>query len=539
MRICISVIICFVAVMPLLGQDSTKRQTIQVTSSFKPSLMPAAKIQFNATPPAPAEIRKRLSYPVPTPQWMPILQPVTLKPLALQIDTLGNRRKANFLKLGAGNFRGNSAELGITLLQNERSQWHFFGNHIAQRGNLPLQQYRNTKFETHASTKWKSMELYGKASYQNDQYFLYGPDPYLINSPKDSLRRNYRDFSVVAGIRNGMIRKYAIIYRPEMKLQFFSDQLGAAETNAIIDLPVEKKMISSFSFLIRGQADLTRFTSNTATFNNHVMWANAAIQVHTSSLQGRIGVRPTWDNGSFVLLPDIQLDVPLTSQRTTFTMGWLGNVRKNNYQWMVAQNPFITAPVLQFNTRVIQLYAGFKGAFTEKINYRLTTGFTRMHHAPLFVNSFFPSRFFLLNETRLDAIQAMGELSYIQQDKLDLRAGIEIFHFFKPLAYEKAFHMLPIQLKTNMRWKPIERITVKSDLFIWRGPQVLILPQTIDRLSNVYDLSSGIEYIASPVVSVWLQCNNILNQRYQRWNNYEVLGLNVLAGIRLTFDQKQ
>ncbi len=539
MRFCITIFFCCVAALTMQGQDSTKRQTIQVTSSFKPSLMPAAKILFNATPPPPAEIRKGLSYPLPAPQWMPLLQPITLKPLALQIDTAGNQMKRNFVKIGAGNFRGNTAAFALTLAQTDRAYWHVFGDHIAQRGNLPLQQYRNTKLETQLGAKLQNMELYGKLSYRNDQYFLYGPDPNLINIPKDSLRRNYRDFSVVTGIRNGMISKYGISYRPELKLQFFSDQLGAAETNAIIDLPVEKKIIRSFSFLMRGQADLTRFRSDAATFNNHVLWANAAIQVHTPSLKGRIGVRPTWDNGSFVLLPDIQLDVPLSSQRTTFTMGWIGNVRKNNYQWMVAQNPFITAPMMQFNTRTIQLYAGFKGAITEKINYRLTSGFMRMHHAPLFVNSFFPSRFFLLNETRLDAIQTMGELSYIQQDKLDVRAGIEIFRFFKPLTYEKAFHMLPIQLKTNMRWKPVERITVKSDLFIWRGPQVLLLPQTIERLRNVIDLSAGVEYKASKTVALWLQCNNLFNQRYQRWNNYEVLGLNVLGGIRLTFDQKQ
>lgn len=539
MRFCITIFFCCVAALTMQGQDSTKRQTIQVTSSFKPSLMPAAKILFNATPPPPAEIRKGLSYPLPAPQWMPLLQPITLKPLALQIDTAGNQMKRNFVKIGAGNFRGNTAAFALTLAQTDRAYWHVFGDHIAQRGNLPLQQYRNTKLETQLGAKLQNMELYGKLSYRNDQYFLYGPDPNLINIPKDSLRRNYRDFSVVTGIRNGMISKYGISYRPELKLQFFSDQLGAAETNAIIDLPVEKKFIRSFSFLMRGQADLTRFRSDAATFNNHVLWANAAIQVHTPNLKGRIGVRPTWDNGSFVLLPDIQLDVPLASQRTTFTMGWIGNVRKNNYQWMVAQNPFITAPIMQFNTRTIQLYAGFKGAITEKINYRLTSGFTRMHHAPLFVNSFFPFRFFLLNETRLDAIQTMGELSYIQQDKLDVRAGIEIFRFFKPLTYEKAFHMLPIQLKSNVRWKPFERITVKSDLFIWRGAQVLLLPQTIERLRNVVDLSAGVEYKASKTVALWLQCNNLFNQRYQRWNNYEVLGLNVLGGIRLTFDQKQ
>lgn len=539
MRFCIVIFFCFAAALPMQGQDSTKRQTIHVTSSFKPSLMPAAKILFNATPPPPAEIRKGLIYPLPAPQWMPILQPITLKPLALQIDSTGNQMKRNFVKIGAGNFRGNTAAFALTLAQTDRAYWHVLGDHTAQRGNLPLQQYRNTKLETQLGAKLQNMELYGRLSYRNDQYFLYGPDPNLINIPKDSLRRNYRDFSVVTGIRNGMISKYGISYRPELKLQFFSDQLGAAETNAILDLPFEKKILRNFSFLMRGQADLTRFKSNVATFNNQVLLANTALQIHGPKFKGSMGVRPTWDNGNFVLLPDLQLDVPLTTQRTTFTMGWIGNVRKNNYQWMVVQNPFITVPLAQFNTRTIQLYAGFKGAITEKINYRLTSGFMRMHHAPLFANSFFPSRFILLTEMRLDAIQTVGELSYVQQDKLDVRAGIEIFQFFKQLSYEKAFHILPIQFKTNMCWKPAERITVKSDLFIWRGPQVLLLPQTIERLGNVIDLSAAIEFKASNSVALWLQCNNLLNQRYQRWNNYEVLGLNVLGGIRLTFDQKQ
>jgi hypothetical protein len=38
--------------MTLQAQDTTKRKTIDITSSFKPVLREAVKINFNAAPPA-------------------------------------------------------------------------------------------------------------------------------------------------------------------------------------------------------------------------------------------------------------------------------------------------------------------------------------------------------------------------------------------------------------------------------------------------------------------------------------------------------
>jgi hypothetical protein len=31
--------------------------------------------------------------------------------------------------------------------------------------------------------------------------------------------------------------------------------------------------------------------------------------------------------------------------------------------------------------------------------------------------------------------------------------------------------------------------------------------------------------------------NNVFNQTYERWNQYPVLGFQLIGGIRLTFDQ--
>lgn len=80
---------------------------------------------------------------------------------------------------------------------------------------------------------------------------------------------------------------------------------------------------------------------------------------------------------------------------------------------------------------------------------------------------------------------------------------------------------------------------VKSDLFAWQGPVYQKIPNGTDRLPAVFDLNAGLEFKVHPLISVWGQFNNIFNKTYQRWNNYQVVGFNLLAGIRLTFDQKQ
>jgi hypothetical protein len=49
-----------------MAQDTTiKKREVSVTSTFKPSLKEAAKININATPPTPDSTRPKLQYAIP------------------------------------------------------------------------------------------------------------------------------------------------------------------------------------------------------------------------------------------------------------------------------------------------------------------------------------------------------------------------------------------------------------------------------------------------------------------------------------------
>ncbi|MGB0850244.1 MAG: hypothetical protein ACPGTP_03290, partial [Bacteroidia bacterium] len=50
-------------------------------------------------------------------------------------------------------------------------------------------------------------------------------------------------------------------------------------------------------------------------------------------------------------------------------------------------------------------------------------------------------------------------------------------------------------------------------------------------LDAINDVNVGMEYRYKKNISGFVNVNNILNQRYEIWNNYRAQGLNVLAGV--------
>ena len=78
---------------------------------------------------------------------------------------------------------------------------------------------------------------------------------------------------------------------------------------------------------------------------------------------------------------------------------------------------------------------------------------------------------------------------------------------------------------------------VKSDLFFWDGARYRMKNGESGKLDPAIDVNAGVEFKIMPRLNLWLQFNNILNNRYQRWNQYEVLGFNVMGGIVYSFSQ--
>src|ERR1700759_5558293 len=83
----------------LRAQDTNRRKTIEITSSFKPVLRDAVKINFNAAPPVADTTRPRLNYTIPAQYLFLSYQPADMKPVALQRDSLPPWENFNYVKV--------------------------------------------------------------------------------------------------------------------------------------------------------------------------------------------------------------------------------------------------------------------------------------------------------------------------------------------------------------------------------------------------------------------------------------------------------
>src|SRR5689334_4028835 len=92
---CAVVCLMLVHVTSVCAQDSTKKKTIDITSTFKPVLREAVKINFNAAPPAVDTSRVNLKYNIPSQNLAFTYQPVPLNPVALQVDSIVSWQNSN------------------------------------------------------------------------------------------------------------------------------------------------------------------------------------------------------------------------------------------------------------------------------------------------------------------------------------------------------------------------------------------------------------------------------------------------------------
>lgn len=523
----------------VFAQDTTKKQKVEITSAFKPVLKNAVKINFNATPPAPDDAKPNLSYNIPIQNIFFTLQPVALKPLALQIDSAGQAHNSNYIKIGYGNFNTPLADAGFTIGDGKKTNVNIFASHLSQKGDLRLQKFSNTNLGLHVNHLINKVELYGKAGYQQQSYFLYGTDTSTINKPEDSLKRPYQTYSIRAGLRNAFVNTFGLTYNPDLNIQVFNDR-RASETNAALDLPVEIRAGGGFLASLRANADLTTFKpTGKEQYTNNVYFINPSVTFKNPKLRLRAGIRPTWDNGTLYVLPDVLFDFPTKDGKAVVIAGWVGHVRKNTYQYLASQNPWINQPLSQFNTRITEVFGGVKGSLASSFNYRLQGGFIEMIDAPLFVNNQKPvSVFSIRKEGKLQAVHLQAELGYVLTDQFNASAKLDIFNFTGQETEADAWHFIPTQLTAALRWQPIKKLMVKTDLFAWQGPAFLKdNAGNTGKLPSVFDLNAGLEFRAAKNISVWTQFNNIFNNTYQRWQNYPQLGFQFLGGIKLTFDQ--
>lgn len=525
------------------AQDTSKRRTIDITSTFKPVLREASKLNFQASPVLADTTRPRLTYNIPGENLLFAYQPAELKPVALDADSLTDWGYSNFIKVGFGNVHQPYVKAGFSFGDGTNSFVNLFAEHYTSKGDLPFQKNSLTKAGGALTYKTpRNLEWNAALGFTSDDYFLYGFRPDSLKYTKDQLRQRFQTIEGRVSLRNIVPTEFGLSYHPSARVSVFADNHdpSATEANTVVSLPVQKNFGKTTAFILGATADLTSYRNKNnvkKTENNNVYMITPTVQLKTPNLFLQAGIIPSWDRAAFHMLPNVMADITTDDQRFTLQLGWIGYYNKGSYQRFASINPWLARPDSLLNTRVQEGYVGFKGSAGDHFSYSAKVGYQQHKNMPLFVNDSADGKtFVILYEDKLNMFQSHVEAEYRVGEKFSAK-GIINWNIYKVHEQDKPWGLIPIELNTSMRWQLLKDLFLRADLWAWDGAKYRGKNGESFKGETAFDLNAGAEFRVHRNFNIWLQMNNIMNNRYERWHQYEVFGFNILGGIVYSFNQ--
>ncbi len=524
-------------------RDTTKTQAIDITSSFRPVLRNAVKINFSGSQLSADTSRPVLGYTIPSQNLFYAYQPISLRPLALSQDSnlyLGDR---NYLKAGFGSYNTPYLAAGLSFGDGKTSLVNLSASYIASKGtDIKFQDYNMLRVKGTGSYFMPKNEVYGAAEVKLDNYYLYGYDHALFNYSKMDVRQQFQDISLSAGIRNTVTNESDVSYNPNVQLSFFTNKDKLSETNIVLDLPAEKKLNEQITFKLAAKADFTNYATkgyipDDYSFGNNILQIVPALEYNTSLIKLHGGLTPTWNNSEFALLPDAYAEFKVKEKVFLVQAGLIGRYIKNSYRNLSAINPYLDVLTEQINTKEIEYYGGIKATISKHFNFNAKAGWITYRNLPFFINNVAGDEktFLISNETKVKNFRVHGDISYLQQEKFTVTAGVTFNGYTGMKVNNKAWHTVPMEFTSSLRWFAFDKLLLKSDFYFFNGGNYLTKANGAAPLTGGTDLSAGAEYKINKQFSAWANFNNILNDKYERWHNYQVYGLNLTAGVLIHF----
>ncbi len=522
-------------------RDTTKKQSIDITSSYKPVLRNAVKINFSASN-LPADTSKTVGqYTIPAQNLFFTYQPVSLKPLALTMDTALELGERNFVKVGFGNLSTPYASAGFSFGDGKKSLVNLYADYISSKGKIVNQNYSQINIKGSGSYFTGQNEVYGTVGISQQDYSLYGYDHLMHNYSKADVLQRFQDVTVKGGIRNKVENETGINYNPTVQINVFSNQNKLTESSLLLDAPLEKMFNEMLSIKVSAIADITSYTSKNLTsnvkFNNNVFQIAPELIYAKENITIHGGVSPTWDNGKLSVLPNIYGVAQLEDKPFLIEAGLIGRIIKNSYRNLSFINPYLATLTTQKNTKETELYGGIKTSVGKHFNFSAKAGLISYNNLPFYINDTANDNkaFIVSNESKLTDLRLHADMSFVSQDKFTVTGGLTFNGYTGMKDNDKAWGTIPLEVSASLRWWAFKQLMVKSDFRAFTGGPYLLKNNVNATLSGAADLSAGLEFAINKNFSAWLDVNNILNNKYERWHNYQVFGMNVLGGIIYKF----
>lgn len=517
------------------GDTLLKGTTIEVIQSYKPEVKQLPKIEFNPELPPRDTSRPVFKYEVPQQALNYTYSSLPLRPLALGKDTT-ELPFPGYLKIGGGNLSTIYFDAGIGNLRGENYNTAIHLHHLSQQGNIKNQKLSLSGVEAEGTLRaganaWR-LSLEGL----RNQYHYYGYDHNLYDYSRDTVQQTFTGVEVGLDVKNEATNSLGINYHPSASLSIYSDRFDATERTIRFDVPVSKDIDEHMRAGIGVNGALTQFSNGNRSFGNNVFQITPVVTYRSGGLSGKVGLYPTFGrSGNTFLLPDVVIQFKLPNSQFIISGGWEARLRQNTYKQLTLRNPYLFNDYETRQTRADEVFGMVQSNIGNHITASARVSWWQFNNLPMYLNDTADRKnFYLLYDELINAASVEASLSY--QVANSIRIGIKgsVYNYYKS-TYNRVWHEPGVRLTGDVLWRPAPALSITAYATIL--DQIYALNQNHQevKLDGVFDLGAGAEYLFIPRLSAFINLNNILNDRYQRWYSYEAFGINLFGGLRLKF----
>lgn len=515
------------------GPDLPAEQ-VEVLKRFEATLLDTKKQSTAGTLPKEDRSTVELTYSLPTKN-LEILHPdPKIRPIGMRKDKLPPVYKG-YVKAGYGIPASPYAEAG-----------YYFGgeplriNVHAKHHGANYKNVANKKFARSLA------EIEGKYSSESnigltaglgfDRHLLhfYGYDHEKETFNAATVKQIFSDFTIKLGLGNEERLSGDIDYRVTGDLSFFKDNYASKEQNYVLGLGGTKWIGGKHPIKLDVISDFTSFTDTAVQKLNNIYF-KPSFTYHGEKFSLKAGGNIVSHKDEFTVFPDIELSLNIIGSSLTAFAGWDGDLQKNTLRTLSKYNPFIISNVPLRNTKYTKYYGGIRGSF-RGAEYSAQLGYKNTKDLALFLND-------TVDTKRFNILYDTVNIFYIEgSTKFSLFKGFELVgtlsqSVFSPKNEKKAWHLPNLESNISAIYRmPDQKLKVRGELYIANGAAFkTIADRKVDNLGALLDLSFGAEYFVTEQIGIFLDVNNLLNNKRQRWNGYKVYGLNVLGGVFAKF----
>ena len=447
----------------------------------------------------------------------------------------------NYVKAGFGNYTTPYLE---GFFNSKRSDNLLYGAHVKHfsslNGPVANSGFSDNRADAYGKYFGDKLTLKGNLSYSRNRYNFYG---YNKEQPinKDSLKQVFDVFSVLAGIENQK-KDSRLNYDLNLGYYYFMDHYKASESEFLFTGSSRYKISDDKFISAIGMVSASSRTDS-ATIGRRFFQIKPAFNMIADKLTLRGGINMAYTddpgNNKFHMYPSVNADYLIIPQRVTVFAGIDGEMQKNVLRTFISQNPYLKSNVELLHTnKTFELYAGAKGNVEGKLNYKARMAYLNYKNLNFFNNSFVDTSKFdiLYAKGPSSVVNLTGELSYELSQRFRISMVNNYYKYSISPDTLKPWHRPSFTSSLVGTYNLRDKILLNVDIYYISGLSGKNYKTNHEvKVHDIVDVNFKAEYRVSKPFSAFLELNNILGKKYQRYLYYPVKSINILAGLTYSF----